>query len=101
MSLLMSAMIGALSPRARTSSRQCCWTEPRRRAGWPRRSVRSPQRASRSSRLSTAVLDGAQHSTCGVGDVCFSDKPKFTLRQTELRRQGEQGGVCVTGDVEV
>lgn len=41
--------------------------DPRSRAGCPTRRTLSFQRARRSARLSTATLEGAQHSTWGAG----------------------------------
>lgn len=66
MSFRMSAMTWALSLRARTASRECCWMDPRSRAGCPRRTILCFHRASRSTRLSTATLEGAQHRTWGA-----------------------------------
>lgn len=65
MSFLISATIWALSPRARTASKECFWMGSSRRAGWPSRRMRTLQPDSLSTRLSTATLEGAQHSTCG------------------------------------
>lgn len=76
MSFLMSAMSWALSLRARTASSECCWMEPRSRAGCPRRRTLRFHRARRSSRLSTATLEGAQHRTWGAfgsGDFLLNE----------------------------
>lgn len=82
MSFLMSATIWALSPWARTASKECCWMGSSRRAGCPRRRTRALEPASLSTRLSTATLDGAQHRTC-VG----RNQGIVTAKDSELLQQ--------------
>lgn len=100
MSLRMSATIWAPSLRANTASSECCWMDSRSRAGCPRRSARRPLRARRSTRLSTAMLEGAQHRTWGAKlEVGFGD-PVFketTSVYTEANRKpyGEERGCSV------
>lgn len=100
MSLRMSATIWAPSLRANTASSECCWMDSRSRAGCPRRSARRPLRARRSTRLSTAMLEGAQHRTWGAklkvvfGDSVFKES---TSVYTEANRKpyGEERGSSV------
>lgn len=100
MSLLMSATIWAPSLRANTASSECCWMDSRSRAGCPRRSARRPLRARRSTRLSTAMLEGAQHRTWGrkaQGRVWGFVFKETTSVYTEANRKplGEERGCSV------